>query len=86
MDEYAEWDQETNTIESGKALKAFVDNINNNKTFPRKSLLMHSMGNHVIFNGACKTGAPDVQFDNIFMIAAVSAYKMIMYSLITCNL
>ncbi len=59
--------------EAGEGLESFVNKIDNN-LFPRKSLMMHSMGNHVVFNWACKDGVPDVQFDNIFMIAAVSLY------------
>jgi esterase/lipase superfamily enzyme len=73
-------DQEDPSQRAGKELTALVDAIPND-LFPRKSLLMHSMGNHVVFNGACgmkdQTGkvvdkAPDVEFDNIFLAAAVS--------------
>jgi hypothetical protein len=64
-------DQGKNSINAGNAMKAFVEFIPND-TFSRKSLLMHSMGNHAVFNGACATGTPDVTFDNIFMVAAVS--------------
>jgi len=64
-------EQSNNSMEAGNALKALVNFIPND-TFPRKSLLMHSMGNHVIFNGACFKETPDVQFENIFMVAAVS--------------
>lgn len=56
-------------FQASLALKALVDFIPND-TFPTKSLLCHSMGNHVVFNGACAVGTPDVQFDNIFMVAA----------------
>lgn len=62
-------DQKTNAISAGKAMKSFVDLVDND-TFPRKSMIMHSMGNHVVFNGACAEETPDVQFDNIFMVAA----------------
>lgn len=73
-------DQEDPSQRAGMELKNFVDAIPND-LFPRKSLLMHSMGNHVVFNGACgvkdEAGqvidkAPDVQFENIFFVAAVS--------------
>lgn len=60
-----EWSQN-----AGKMLKTLVGNIDDN-VFPKKSLMMHSMGNHVVFNGACGfQEAPDVQFENIFMVAA----------------
>mmetsp|Transcript_18975 Transcript_18975/g.43242 ORF Transcript_18975/g.43242 Transcript_18975/m.43242 type:complete len:325 (-) Transcript_18975:116-1090(-) len=62
-------DQRTNSKAAGEAFKDFVNSIDD-VIFPHKSLLMHSMGNHVIFNGACGAGAPDVHFDNIFMVAA----------------
>lgn len=64
-------DQNENALGAGRALNALVNFIPN-ETFPRKSLLMHSMGNHAVFNGACANGTPDVQFENIFMVAAVS--------------
>jgi len=73
-------DQEDPSQRAGLELKNFVNAIPND-LFPRKSLLMHSMGNHVVFNGACgvkdEAGqvvdkAPDVQFENIFFEAAVS--------------
>ena len=66
-------DSDTNTIESGEAFYDFVSKIPDD-TFPRKSLMMHSMGNHVVFDGACFLGAPEVQFENIFMVAAVRKY------------
>eukprot|EP00536_Pseudo-nitzschia_multiseries_P012973 jgi/Psemu1/33755/gm1.33755_g len=34
---------------------------------PKKSIMMHSMGNRAISNGACGKGMADVQFKNIFM-------------------
>lgn len=58
-----------NAFAAGLALQAFVDFIPNDM-FPRKSLLLHSMGNHVVINGACLNEAPDVKFENIFMVAA----------------
>lgn len=64
---------------AGQDLRALVDGIPND-LFPRKSLLMHSMGNHVVFNGACGIKAETdetvivtslgVQFENIFMVSA----------------
>lgn len=71
-------DQDKPSLGAGKHLRALVKGINND-LFPRKSLLMHSMGNHVVFDGACGTkddsGAviktpPDVQFENIFMVSS----------------
>mmetsp|Transcript_16948 Transcript_16948/g.23921 ORF Transcript_16948/g.23921 Transcript_16948/m.23921 type:complete len:345 (+) Transcript_16948:35-1069(+) len=71
-------DQEGLSQRAGKELKAMVDAIPND-LFPRKSVLMHSMGNHVVFNGACGVKdetekvidkAPDVEFENIFLVAA----------------
>lgn len=62
-------DQADDAIGAGKALNALVGVVPND-TFPKKSLVMHSMGNHAIFNGACAKGTPDVQFDDIFMVAA----------------
>lgn len=70
-------DQDDPSQKAGDQLKLFVDGIDN-KLFPRKSLLMHSMGNHVVFDGSCgfkEDGTvvvcpPDVQFENIFMVAA----------------
>jgi len=64
------FDQENNSMNAGKELFNFVNSIDNS-TFPRKSLLMHSMGNHSVFNAACgEETAPDVQFENIFLVAA----------------
>jgi len=70
-------DQDDPSQKAGDQLRALVNGIDN-KLFPRKSLLMHSMGNHVVFNGSCgfkKDGKvvdspPDVEFENIFMVAA----------------
>jgi len=63
------FEQEVTTAEVGVAFKAFVDDVAND-TFPRKSLMMHSMGNHAVINASCGLGAPDVQFENIFMVGA----------------
>jgi len=69
-------DQGTSAMKTGKGLKAFVDDIDS-ATFPRKSLLMHSMGNHVVFDGACGSEkAPDADFENIFMVAADIPYDI----------
>jgi len=54
---------------AGNTFSDFVRHIPDS-TFPRKSLMMHSMGNHVVFDGACLQGAPEVQFENIFFVAA----------------
>jgi hypothetical protein len=54
---------------AGETFFDFVKQIPDN-TFPRKSLMMHSMGNHVVFDGACYLGTPEAQFENIFLVAA----------------
>eukprot|EP00751_Fragilariopsis_kerguelensis_P030102 CAMPEP_0170927662 /NCGR_PEP_ID=MMETSP0735-20130129/13643_1 /TAXON_ID=186038 /ORGANISM="Fragilariopsis kerguelensis, Strain L26-C5" /LENGTH=311 /DNA_ID=CAMNT_0011328237 /DNA_START=93 /DNA_END=1028 /DNA_ORIENTATION=- len=54
--------------EAGELFRCFVECIPRDQ-FPRKSLMMHSMGNFLVHSG--KDGNPlDVQFDNIFMVAA----------------
>jgi len=54
--------------EAGTLFRCFIECIPNGQ-FPRKSLMMHSMGNFLVHSG--KDGNPlDVQFDNIFMVAA----------------
>jgi len=54
--------------EAGKLFRCFIECIPNGQ-FPRKSLMMLSMGNFLVHSG--KDGNPlDVQFDNIFMVAA----------------
>lgn len=62
-------DADVHSQASGRAFFDFVNKIPD-ETFPRKSLMMHSMGNHVVFDGACLKGVPGVQFENIFMVAA----------------
>jgi len=63
---------------AGKHLAALVKGVSSDH-IRRKSLLMHSMGNHVVFDGAC--GMKDdkgmveeekirVHFENIFMVSA----------------
>ncbi len=69
-----------NAKQAGQGLKNFVE-IVDNELFPRKSLMMHSMGNHVVFNFACKDGTPNVTFDNIFMVAAVSSLHVVILTL-----
>lgn len=63
-----------NAEKAAKILKSLTEIIDN-KTFPKKSLLCHSMGNHLVFHsGDIKSkNAPEVadaQFENIFMVAA----------------
>ena len=61
-----------NSIRAGKNLKALVDTIPND-VFPVKSIMCHSMGNHVVFDGALAGPvAPDVKFKNVFLVGAVS--------------
>ena len=59
---------------AGKDLAAFMRRVPE-AGFPRKDLMLHSLANHVVFNWVCETEqlTPDVHFDNIFMVAAVSA-------------
>ena len=75
-------DQNKYSLKAGVNLKTLVDDVPNH-LFPRKTLMCHSMGNHVVFNGACGKDLPvnpygppgpppDVKFDNIFLVAAVS--------------
>ncbi len=75
-------DQAQYSLEAGANLKKLFDYIPQG-IFPKKTLMCHSMGNHVIFNGACGVNlpmfpdgppgpAPGIEFDNIFMVAAVS--------------
>jgi len=68
-------DQTKNTIMTGKAMEKLAKSIPND-TFPRKSLVMYSMGNHMVFNGACGSVQPDVQFENIFMVSADVPYDI----------
>lgn len=70
-------DQDKPSQGAGNNLNLFVQGIKE-ELFPRKSLLMHSMGNHVIFDGACgfkennvvKVSEHNINFENIFMVAA----------------
>jgi hypothetical protein len=66
-------DQIWSSIEAGGVLNALLNSFSN-KYFFEKSLMMHSMGNHVVLNGVLGLNekTPDVRFDNIFMVAAVS--------------
>mmetsp|Transcript_15140 Transcript_15140/g.17920 ORF Transcript_15140/g.17920 Transcript_15140/m.17920 type:complete len:394 (+) Transcript_15140:75-1256(+) len=71
-------DLDNHSMGAGKHVAALVNRVSS-EHIPRKSLLMHSMGNHVIFDGAC--GMKDdegmvkeenfrVHFENIFMVSA----------------
>lgn len=73
-------DQAQYSLEAGENLKKLFDHIPQGM-FPKKTLMLHSMGNHVVFNGACGVNlpmfpdgppgpAPDIEFENIFMVAA----------------
>jgi len=73
-------DQEKYTLDAGANLKVLVNDLSND-LFPKKSLMCHSMGNHLVFNGVCGVGlpdnpggppgdAPDVKWENIFLVAA----------------
>lgn len=61
---------QTTTSQSAGRLFADLAELVPNSTWEHKSLLMHSMGNHVAFNGACANGKPNAQFDELFMVAA----------------
>jgi hypothetical protein len=63
--------RDDNAPPSGETLTPFVDEIPNH-IFPKKSLLMYSMGAHVVLNWACRSRTPDVEFENLFFVAAVS--------------
>jgi esterase/lipase superfamily enzyme len=66
-----EEDQQHFATVAGDHLRYLTEEIKKAKKITSKSLLMHSMGNHVVFDGACGgDSAPAVQFENIFMIAA----------------
>ena len=71
-------DQTTTSQSAGVLFKQMADLVPNDH-WPNKALMMHSMGNHVVFNGACATKTPDAKFDDIFMVAAVSALLSIPY-------
>ena len=66
-------DQKSIAKSAGDALSALVGAIPDHY-FPKKSLLLDSMANHDIFNGACANGTPEVEFEIIYMIAAVSCF------------
>lgn len=67
-----EIDQTTTSQSAGALFKQLADLVPND-LWPKKALMTHSMGNHVVFNGACAEKTPDAKFDDIFMVAAVSA-------------
>jgi len=63
-------DSNYNAMRAGRNLKALVDTIPND-IFPVKSIMCHSMGNHVVFDGALGgPKPPDVKFKNIFLAGA----------------
>jgi hypothetical protein len=64
-------DQKSIAKSAGDALSALVGAIPDH-FFPKKSLLLDSMGNYDVFNGACENGTPEIEFENIYMVAAVS--------------
>jgi len=65
----------THAPASGEMYANFVDAIPND-LFPRKSLMMHSMGAHLVLNWACRFRTPDVEFDNLFFVAADVPYDV----------
>ena len=69
---YYNKDQDRSALTAGANLGAFVNGVPND-LFPKKSLVCHSMGNHVVFNGALGEpgDAPDVKLENIYLVAAV---------------
>ena len=70
-------DKDRYAMRAGKNLKNSLDNLSND-LFPRKSLMCHSMGNHLFFNAllgkdlAMNPYGAEVKFENIFLVAAVS--------------
>jgi len=60
---------------AGLAFASFANAVPNT-LFPKKSLLMHSMGSQVVLNWACRNGTPDIEFDNIFFVAADIPYDV----------
>jgi hypothetical protein len=62
-------DQQINAVGAAKAFKTLKNGIDK---FPSKSLLCHSMGNFVLRNAAFEK----FKFDNIFMVAAVSDWRV----------
>ena len=64
-------DQVVNTMKAGKLLTG-IANLITADIFPEKALMMHSLGNHLVVNGASKEESPAIKFDDIFLVAAVS--------------
>lgn len=62
-------------LNAGDVLEKFTESISND-LFPEKALLAHSMGNHVVFDGGCEKKAPDVQFNDIYLVAADIPYDV----------
>ena len=67
--------QKVTALESGALLRKFFETENLDEVFPQKSLMMHSMGNHLFFNGVCSDNV-NVTFDDIFMVAADVAFDI----------
>jgi hypothetical protein len=78
--------QSGSSLEAGRLLNALIHTTSND-LFSEKSLMMHSMGNHVVLNGVLGLDeeAPGVRFDNIFMVAAVSTTGISSNVLILCR-
>jgi esterase/lipase superfamily enzyme len=66
-------DRSVSSLKAGRVLNNLIRSFGND-IFIEKSLMMHSMGNHVVLNGVLGLNkeVPTVRFDNIFMVAAVS--------------
>lgn len=62
--------------EAGPIFRNFFDTENLDEVFPRKSLVMHSMANHLWFHQICSDGIPNITFDNMYMVAADIAFDV----------
>ena len=69
-------EQETNSLEALTVFLALANAVHN-AAFPRQSLMMHGMGNHLVLNGGCAgESAPEIRFEDIFLVAAVSTARL----------
>lgn len=65
-------DKWVRSVNAGNALRKLFDGMD--ETFPSKSILAHSMGNFVLYNGAIEP--INAHFDNIFHVAADISYDI----------
>ena len=62
--------QQQTALAIGQVYRDFFSAENLSDHFPKMEVVMHSMGNHLWFNGICEA-PPNIKFDNIYMVAAV---------------